>query len=257
MTKGLFVKVDPEDYIWLSQFRWHCKVNKDAVYAVRTIQVKGRSQRIYLHRLLMNTPAGMVCDHINHDGLDDRKADLRNCTTAQNNANRRSAASSSSKYIGVSRDRRRNKWVAHIKINGEEKYLGSYDVEEDAASAYDSAAWPQHGVYASLNFPQNYPEHPANRGRRPEAGGCRGERSFAQGLAPIRSTENGGQTTTDRVERASPLAKEPHSTADTLAAAKAGGHAGGRRGRRIDNCSSSTDHADSRRFPTENRELGA
>ncbi len=194
LTKGLFVKVDPEDYLWLSQFRWHCKVNKDAVYAVRTIQVKGRSQRIYLHRLLMNTPAGMVCDHINHDGLDDRKGNLRNCTIAQNNANRRSASNASSKYIGVSRDKRRNKWVAHIKISGEEKYLGSYDVEEDAARAYDAAAWAQHGVYANLNFPANYPDHPANRGRRPEAGGCRGERSFAQNRAPIQSREHEGQT---------------------------------------------------------------
>ena len=208
-TKGLFVKVDPEDYIWLSQFRWHCKVNKDAVYAVRTIQVKGRSQRIFMHRLLMNTPAGMVCDHINHDGLDDRKANLRNCTIAQNNANRRSAANSSSKYIGVSRDKRRNKWVAHIKINGEEKYLGSYDVEEDAARAYDAAAWAQHGVYANLNFPEDWPEHPANRDRRLEAGGCRGERSFARNRAPIQSTEDRGQTPVDRVGRASPLAREP------------------------------------------------
>jgi hypothetical protein len=161
LTKGLFVKVDPQDYIWLSQFRWHCKVNKDAIYAVRTIQVKGRSKRIYLHRLLMNTPPGMVCDHINHDGLDNRKANLRNCTIAQNNANRRSSQNASSKYIGVSRDKRRDKWVAHIKKDGEDQYLGSFDVEEDAARAHDAAAWAQHGQYANLNFPQDYPDHPA------------------------------------------------------------------------------------------------
>lgn len=105
----------------------------------------------------------MVCDHVNHDGLDDCKANLRNCTIAQNNANRRSAAGASSKYIGVSRDKRRNKWVAHIKIHGEEKYLGSFDVEEDAARAYDAAAWAAHGPFANLNFPQDYPDHPANR----------------------------------------------------------------------------------------------
>jgi hypothetical protein len=166
LTKGQFVKVDPEDYIWLAQFRWHCKVNKDAIYAVRCVTENGRERRVYLHRVLMNTPDGLVCDHINHDGLDDRKANLRNCTIAQNNANRRSARGASSRYIGVSRDRRRDKWVAHIKKDGDEKYLGSYDVEEDAARAYDAAAWAQHGQYANLNFPENYPGHPANRAAR-------------------------------------------------------------------------------------------
>ncbi|MCX5647120.1 MAG: AP2 domain-containing protein [Phycisphaerae bacterium] len=73
-----------------------------------------------------------ACDYVNRDGLDDRKANLRNCTIAQNNANRRSASNASFQYIGVSRERRRNKWVAHIKINGDEKYLGSFDIEEDA-----------------------------------------------------------------------------------------------------------------------------
>jgi hypothetical protein len=167
LTKGRFARVDPEDYIWLAQFRWHSKTSKDATYAVRTIQVKGRAKRIYMHRLLTNTPEGLVCDHMNHDGLDNRKGNLRNCTIAQNNANRRSARDSSSQYIGVSRDKRRNKWVAHIKIKGEEKYLGSFDVEEDAARAHDAAAWAQHGPFAHLNFPQDYPDHPANRGHRP------------------------------------------------------------------------------------------
>jgi hypothetical protein len=163
LTKGQFAKVDPEDYIWLAQFRWHCKVNSRAVYAVRTVQEQGRSKRIYLHRLLMNTPQGKVCDHINHDGLDDRKANLRNCSVAQNNANRRRSRHGSSQYLGVSRDKRRDKWVAHIKEGGEEKYLGSFDVEEDAARAHDAAAWARHGPFAHLNFPADYPDHPANR----------------------------------------------------------------------------------------------
>jgi hypothetical protein len=163
LSQGRFAKVDPEDYIWLSQFRWCAKVGPNAIYAVRTVQVRGRSKRIYMHRLLMNTPDGLVCDHINHDGEDNRKANLRNCTVSQNNANRRSSPNASSQYLGVSWDKRRNKWVAHIKKDGDEKYLGSFDVEEAAARAYDAAAWALHAVYANLNFPADYPDHPAAR----------------------------------------------------------------------------------------------
>lgn len=161
LTQGKFAKVDPEDYVWLSQFRWCCKHNIDACYAVRHVQVRGKSKRIYMHRLIMNTPDHLVCDHINHDGLDNRKRNCRNCTLAQNNANRRPCPHGSSQYLGVSWDKRRNKWVAHIKDHRKERYLGSFDSEVEAARAYDAAAWSLHGVFANLNFPQDYPNHPA------------------------------------------------------------------------------------------------
>ena len=115
LTQGKFAKVDPEDYVWLSQFRWCCKMNVDNCYAVRTVQVHGKPKRIYMHRLIMNTPDHLVCDHENHDGLDNRRKNCRNCNLAQNNANRRKRRTASSQYLGVSWDKRRHKWVAHIK----------------------------------------------------------------------------------------------------------------------------------------------
>ncbi|NLT77875.1 MAG: AP2/ERF family transcription factor [Planctomycetes bacterium] len=161
LTQGHFAKVDPAYYPWLAQFRWHAKTGPHAIYAVRTVQHNGRSRRIFMHRMIMNTPDHLVCDHANHDGLDNRIANLRNCTTAQNNANRRKRAAgcgsraATSQYLGVAYDRRRNKWTAYVKKNGRQKNLGLFDVEEDAARAHDTAARQLHGPYAHLNFPND------------------------------------------------------------------------------------------------------
>jgi len=153
LTQGKFAKVDPEDYLWLAQFRWHCKTNINAIYAVRTITCAGKSKRIFMHRLIMNTPAHLVCDHINHEGLDNRKNNLRNCTIKQNNANSRSAANASSKYKGVSWSKSRKKWAAYIKKNGTQLFLGHFTSETDAAKTYDEAAKKYHREFANLNLP--------------------------------------------------------------------------------------------------------
>jgi len=152
LTQGKYAKVDPEDYIWLSQFRWHSKVNKSSTYAVRSIRAAGRPKRIYMHRLIIDTPSHLVCDHINHNGLDNRKQNLRNCTIQQNNANVL-ARGTSSRYKGVSWNKRRRRWFAYIKKDGRQFNLGCFDKEIKAAKAYDEAARKHHGQFAALNFP--------------------------------------------------------------------------------------------------------
>jgi hypothetical protein len=152
LTQGRYAKVDPEDYIWLSQFRWHCKAGTNSIYAVRSISVNGKSKRIYMHRLIADTPDNLVCDHINHYTLDNRSANLRNCTLKQNNANSRSAANSSSKYKGVSWCSAKGKWAAYIKKDSRQFFLGHFSDEKEAALEYDKAAKKFHGCYASLNF---------------------------------------------------------------------------------------------------------
>jgi hypothetical protein len=96
-----------------------------------------------------------VVDHINRNPLDNRKANLRIITRSQNMMNKTSQSSSSSKYIGVSFDKNRNKWVAQIAYQGKHKFLGRFNNEIDAAKARDAGTLKYFKEYGNLNFPQS------------------------------------------------------------------------------------------------------
>jgi hypothetical protein len=155
LTKNRFAKVDPEDYIWLSQFRWFCQVGSGRCYAARNTPAESRvrQKQIMMHRVLADTPSHLVCDHINHNGLDNRKQNLRNCTRQQNNFNARPRANSTSRFKGVYWHKGTRKYNAVIHKSGIRKSLGYFTSEVDAAKAYDEAAKKYHGEFAALNFP--------------------------------------------------------------------------------------------------------
>ena len=97
-------------------------------------------------------------DHIDGNTRNNSVANLRGATKSQNNSNRRSAKNSSSKFLGVSLRRDRNKWKTQIKSNGKNIHIGLFTDERDAAMAYDRMAIILHGEFANLNILTN----PAN-----------------------------------------------------------------------------------------------
>jgi hypothetical protein len=107
-----------------------------------------------MHREILHAPSHLMVDHINHNGLDNRKANLRLATSAQNSYNRRQfRKNKSSKYTGVSWKERTKKWAAIICYKREIIVVGYFKDEIQAAKAYDKAAKKYHTEFASLNFP--------------------------------------------------------------------------------------------------------
>ncbi len=149
LTQGKYAIVDPEDYEKLIGYNWFAVKDLHTFYAQRNENGK----TIKMHRQIMNPPPGRFVDHENHEGLDNRKANLRIATPAENSRNRKKQSSkSSSRYKGVYLAKETKKWRAAIYHNNECIHLGYFENEEDAAKAYDQAARLYHGEFASLNF---------------------------------------------------------------------------------------------------------
>jgi len=98
----------------------------------------------------MKTSKGMDVDHIDHDGLNNQKSNLRNCTRSENAQNQRHYASSD--YQGTSWHKRSRKFRSQIGVKGNRIHLGFFNSEIDAAKAYDKAALKYYGEYAKTNF---------------------------------------------------------------------------------------------------------
>lgn len=146
-NKNLIILVDPDISPILLEKTWSIKKCHNTLYAYCAILKK----KFYLHRLIMNPRPDEYIDHINGDGLDNRKCNLRICTNSQNNANKGKQKNNKSGYKGVSWDKTRNKWKADIMVNKKTIYLGRFNVINDAARAYNNAAVKYFGEFARLN----------------------------------------------------------------------------------------------------------
>jgi hypothetical protein len=140
--------IDDEDYELVKNYRWCECVKKGTTYAAACINGK----MVLLHRLILGvTDPKLEVDHINGIGLNNIRANLRVCTRQQNSFNRGSQKNTSSKYVGVSFNKRTKSWAAAIGFNRKVINLGRYKDEVEAAKAYNEAAKVYHGEFARLN----------------------------------------------------------------------------------------------------------
>lgn len=153
--------IDDEDYEIVSKYKWHLSDG----YARATVYESGIQKTVRLHRLILKeTNPKVQIDHKNRNRLDNRKSNLRKCSTSENQKNKKS--SGKSKYLGVSfritKQKYKNKKgviktytysriISQIKVNDKYIYLGTFKDEVGAAKAYNEAAIKYHGEFANPN----------------------------------------------------------------------------------------------------------
>lgn len=151
LSQGKFALVDAEDYERLVAFSWYFKGGR---YAYRGCWVPGMNQtkQIPMHHDILQPGPGQYVDHINGNGLDNRKVNLRIVSHQQNMFNMRGHKDSTSRFKGVSWCSSRQKWAVHICKDGKTMAVGRFNTEEEAAAAYNLAAEKLFGGHAHLNI---------------------------------------------------------------------------------------------------------
>ncbi len=147
LSQNQVATVDDADFNWLNRFKWSAAKGTSGYYAVATIN----SKQVSMHRMIMNTPDGMDTDHHDHNTLNNSRDNLRVCTRAENQHNRKANRIGLSRYKGVTWVKVARQWKAQIFQNGKNLNLGLFSTEKKAAKVYNRAAKKYFGSFAYLN----------------------------------------------------------------------------------------------------------
>ena len=147
LTKNKQAIIDNEDYKRVSRYKW---TYHDMGYAYRQTWKDGHYTAILLHRFVMKVDSKQHIDHINHDGLDNRKSNLRIATQGQNLQNTSIRSDNTTGYKGVWFNKARNIFQAYIQLNHKHRYLGRANTAQEAYELYKEGAKELFGEFANI-----------------------------------------------------------------------------------------------------------
>lgn len=154
LTQGKFALVDDSDFEYLMQWKWHVRKDCHTYYAsVNTPHRRGKLKRwqIGMHVMLMNPPKGYVVDHIDHNGLNNQRSNLRICTALGNAQHAKIRKDNTSGFKGVSWHKPNKQWIVYINVSKNRIFIGGFKDKIKAAKAYNRAAKKYHGEFAFFN----------------------------------------------------------------------------------------------------------
>jgi HNH endonuclease/AP2 domain len=155
-SRGEHALIDAADVPLVEWINWTVVIpasaqHKAIPYVTGHVEKRGKS--VYVHGRIMNVQPGEFVDHLDHNTLDCRRDNLRVCSKSQNAMNMKKRRGCSSIYKGVSFEKKCGAWSANITLDYQQRYLGIFATEIEAAHAYDLAALELFGEFASLNYP--------------------------------------------------------------------------------------------------------
>lgn len=154
LTKNYYLIIDEKDFNLVSKHKWRAddRHKKCTVYAITDLHINKKRTTISVHRLIMKPLKTKQVDHVNGNGLDNRRCNLRVCTHSQNQMNKRPKLNSEHKFKGIFWIQKISKWKSSIYVNGKGLHLGLFSSEIKAAKAYDKSAKKHFKEFAKLNF---------------------------------------------------------------------------------------------------------
>lgn len=148
LTRGQHAIIDLCDLPLVDGYNWYAVKKSNTFYAARTHRANGCKKIIHMHRVICGDDVSDSIDHINGNGLDNTRKNLRPCSNKENCRNQGLRSNNKSGIKGVGWQKREKKWRARIDVDGKCISLGYYSDIADAEKAYEQAAIKYFGDFA-------------------------------------------------------------------------------------------------------------
>lgn len=150
LTQGYVATIDAADVHLVDKWNWTAFVRQRTVHVFRKHMVDGAPKNVWLHRVILGTPDGFDTDHVDGNGLNNTRSNLRVATRSQNNRNQRLASHNTSGHKGVSWHKKDKRWRACIHVNNKYVHLGHFIEFDDACAAYAKASAEMHQEFGRV-----------------------------------------------------------------------------------------------------------